>query len=875
MNYTVDFVVTQDWVNGFEGAIALTNTSALALEDWTLEFTADFEITSLWDARIVSRNGDRYTIEFADYNPDLSPGETITFGFIGIPGSTGITSPTDFSLNGNPLGENNAPSLFVADAEITEGDSGITYLNFLVTLDRASTDVVTVDFETVNGTALAGEDYSAQSGTLSFAVGETSKTVQVAIDGDTQVEPDETLQLRLSNASGAAIADAQGTGTITNDDTNVGSVLSSVLTGQSGQSDVFSFTWNWGSNTTIENFDPTEDTIDLRPFWFPSTNEFTIQDTGNGSVLIDIPSNNQTVTIADITADRLIIGENLLYQPDNNGGGTLPPSENSFELVGYEDAQGDALQITLDRGVSSLTLNFDGDASDLRLSTNNGAVIEATLNPLGDGTSEILLDGLDAGRASLQIENVATGEVRFVGVRIRNEDGTLPNASDYVTVGSVSEDSAADLNFWQDFGEGLANKRVDSRYIYLNGGPLNNPFNPDPSTPIGWRSWGDGNRVRSYIEESMKLGMTPTFVWYNIPDGGESYTTNLLHIQSNDYMRGYFEDLKFALDEIVTVAGDETVSTILEPDFLGYLAQNSGSLPQDISAQTSAIYELGILDSSVDPLFDNSVRGLVQAINYTISKYAPNVEFGWQFNLWASPAGGFTNVGIPGKGIVHLTETLGFEEGKQAIIDEAVAIADYYKQAGVLSYGADFISIDKYGLDGAAASAGAAADPQDSIWFWNHDLWKNYLLLVETLHAETDKPVTLWQLPVGRINGSQAENPYSPDGVFPDLLNVATQYEDSAGTFFFGDTFIVDDPERLDYFSQNRWQDTGVSVEGNVITWAPNFEDVAVAGVDNVLFGAGVGISTDGVGDPPTDGYWWISQVQEYYASLNTQLPSF
>ena len=298
---------------------------------------------------------------------------------------------------------------------------------------------------------------------------------------------------------------------------------------------------------------------------------------------------------------------------------------------------------------------------------------------------------------------------RYIGIRVRTEDGQLPGLPDYVTIGSVSEDTTGDLAFWQDFdsSDPLTNKYVDSRYIYLNGGPIS-----------GWRSW-DPDRVSSYIRESMKLGMIPQFVYYNIPDGGESYTTNLEHISSQSYMESYFRDLKFALDTIRTEAGDELVQMILEPDFIGYLMQNAGVSASEILAMTSAAYSSGVLQQGVDPQFDNSVTGLIQAINYTISTYAPNVEFGWQFNLWASPG---IETPIPGTGIVHLTDTMGVEAGRAAIAREAELIAEYYMDAGILSYGAGFISLDKYGLD-AGAQNGAAGNPEASTWFWNNDHW--------------------------------------------------------------------------------------------------------------------------------------------------------
>ena len=77
---------------------------------------------------------------------------------------------------------------------------------------------MTVHYSTGNGTATAGSDYTAGSGTVTFAAGETSKTINVAITGDTVVEANETFSIALSSASGATIAHGSATGTIVNDD---------------------------------------------------------------------------------------------------------------------------------------------------------------------------------------------------------------------------------------------------------------------------------------------------------------------------------------------------------------------------------------------------------------------------------------------------------------------------------------------------------------------------------------------------------------------------------------------------------------------------------------------------------------------------------
>ena len=104
----------------------------------------------------------------------------------------------------------------VADAEAREGvDEAVA---FPVTLNRAASGTVTVDYATADGSAVAGEDYRATSGTLTFAAGETEKTVSVPILDDGHDEGRETFLLRLSNAAGAHIADGEATGTIVNAD---------------------------------------------------------------------------------------------------------------------------------------------------------------------------------------------------------------------------------------------------------------------------------------------------------------------------------------------------------------------------------------------------------------------------------------------------------------------------------------------------------------------------------------------------------------------------------------------------------------------------------------------------------------------------------
>ena len=114
--------------------------------------------------------------------------------------------------------DDDPPSLDVDDVTVTEGDSGTVNATFTVRLSTASGRTVTVDWATSDGTATAGADYTTGSGTLTFAGGETEKTFDVAVTGDTVDEPDETFTVTLSNAEHASITDATATGTITDDD---------------------------------------------------------------------------------------------------------------------------------------------------------------------------------------------------------------------------------------------------------------------------------------------------------------------------------------------------------------------------------------------------------------------------------------------------------------------------------------------------------------------------------------------------------------------------------------------------------------------------------------------------------------------------------
>ena len=151
------------------------------------------------------------------------------------------------------------------------------------------------------------------------------------------------------------------------------------------------------------------------------------------------------------------------------------------------------------------------------------------------------------------------------------------------------------------------------------------------------------------------------------------------------------------------------------------------------------------------------------------------------------------------------------------------------------------------------------ADPNLAMWYFNADQWNNYLLLVDTLATSLNTKVMLWQIPQGHVNGST-----TLPGT--DLTNVAANFEDTATSYFFGDSFVATDG-KLAHLDDNEAKDSGVRVSGTTITWDEHMTKAGESGVLSVLFGAGLGISTRGTPTPAggiNDNNFWSEKATQY-----------
>ncbi|WP_425526752.1 putative Ig domain-containing protein [Xanthomonas campestris] len=142
------------------------------------------------------------------------PNETF---FVNVSNVSGA-GVSDAQGQGTIVNDDALPSLSIDDVSVNEGNSGTTTATFTVTLSAASGQTVSVNYASADGTATAGSDYVARSGTLTFAPGTTAQGVAITVNGDTALEPNETFSVGLSGASNASIARATGAGTILNDD---------------------------------------------------------------------------------------------------------------------------------------------------------------------------------------------------------------------------------------------------------------------------------------------------------------------------------------------------------------------------------------------------------------------------------------------------------------------------------------------------------------------------------------------------------------------------------------------------------------------------------------------------------------------------------
>ncbi|RMF48368.1 MAG: retention module-containing protein, partial [Deltaproteobacteria bacterium] len=211
-----------------------------------------------------------------------------------------VPSPTD-----------TLPEIHLSGETVVESDGVIS---FQVTLSQPVTTPVSVSYSTFGQSATSGADFSSTSGTITFAPGETVKTIQVPVANDLWAEGSETLQLQLSNPVGATIADPTVMGTIVDEPT--GDIVTLDLSGPANVTEGDTATYT----LTVSNPPATDLDIDV------VTGHIT---TDNGDLTpvtttVTIPAGSTSVTFDVVTTDDAVVEGNEAYQVQiagTSGGG--------------------------------------------------------------------------------------------------------------------------------------------------------------------------------------------------------------------------------------------------------------------------------------------------------------------------------------------------------------------------------------------------------------------------------------------------------------------------------------------------------------------------------------------------------------------------
>ncbi len=218
-NVAASFAVTNDYGGGFQGSITLKNNGTAPVNGWKLEFDFPYAVTSIWNANLISQMGGHAIIGDAGYNGTIAPGASVSFGFTGSPGHV-VGQPTGYILNAVALSGVPTPPVVPAAsiADVSANEAAGASATFTITLAQATTQSVTIAYATSDGTAKAGSQYTAASGTLTFNPGEIRKTIVVGVKDDGVYGPNTTFLVSLSAANGATLARAQATATIVEGD---------------------------------------------------------------------------------------------------------------------------------------------------------------------------------------------------------------------------------------------------------------------------------------------------------------------------------------------------------------------------------------------------------------------------------------------------------------------------------------------------------------------------------------------------------------------------------------------------------------------------------------------------------------------------------
>lgn len=310
-----------------------------------------------------------------------------------------------------------SPQLSVSDVTVTEGDSGSTNAVFTVTLtDGPASGNVTASAVTFDGSALSIQDYQFVSSPLTFAPGETTKTVAVPVFGDTLFEGNETFTLELRDVTGAAIADGVGLGTIIDNEQQPTLSVNdiTVTEGDSGTTDAtFTVTLSGVSNNSVG-------------FGFGLTNGTALEEEDflgvGGGALIAAGMTSSTITVPIVGDTIKESNETFFLNLANASNATIADNQGVATIIDDESASEPATvqfsvwRPSVSEGAGSIVVEVTR-SGDLSASSSVDYATSATLqaSDRSDFTSAFGTLTFAAGEASKTITVLLTDDVLVEG----------------------------------------------------------------------------------------------------------------------------------------------------------------------------------------------------------------------------------------------------------------------------------------------------------------------------------------------------------------------------------------------------------------------------------------------------------------------------
>lgn len=286
----------------------------------TFTFTANLSVPSSSDRVFALTTTDGTATAPADYQAIAAGAQSVTFAagaisqtfVVQVVGDTQPETDETFTVTltpTNPAGagvsatativNDDQPVVSIANAQVTEGTGSNATLSFTVSLSSPALAPVSVSFATSNGSATAPADYTAASGTVTFAAGQQTRPIAITVIGDALVEPDETLQVTLSAPVGATLGTAVATGTLVNDDNAALSVNDVALPeGNGGGTTPFVFT----ITSSTPSSTPISVNFATSPMSATSPDDFAV---ATGTATIAAGATTTTVAV-NVVADSIL-----------------------------------------------------------------------------------------------------------------------------------------------------------------------------------------------------------------------------------------------------------------------------------------------------------------------------------------------------------------------------------------------------------------------------------------------------------------------------------------------------------------------------------------------------------------------------------------